>query len=225
MNVLLIADDRSFAASLALSLRSASIGLDTAFGGRKGIRRTTNGRYDLVLVDVRRPDLSGTEIIRRIRARGQAQPIIVLSASASVASKVEALTSGADDYLTKPVALGELIARMDAVCRRCTPPQRRLVTVGRFTVNLDQQAVSVDGRQINVTPREYQLLELLACRKGAILSRAAVMSRLYAEDETPATKAIDVFICRLRKKLSEAADGPHGIETVPGRGYRLRIGL
>jgi two-component system cell cycle response regulator CtrA len=148
-------------------------------------------------------------------------PILILSGNAIVEAKVKALGFGADDYMTKPFHKDELVARIQAVVRRSKGHSQSVITTGKLTVNLDAKTVEVDGSRVHLTGKEYQMLELLSLRKGTTLTKEMFLNHLYGGMDEPELKIIDVFICKLRKKLAVACNGEHYIETVWGRGYVL----
>ena len=148
--------------------------------------------------------------------------MLILSGNAIVEAKVKALGFGADDYMTKPFHKDELVARIQAVVRRSKGHSQSVITTGKLTVNLDAKTVEVDGARVHLTGKEYQMLELLSLRKGTTLTKEMFLNHLYGGMDEPELKIIDVFICKLRKKLAAATDGDNYIETVWGRGYVLR---
>ncbi len=177
--------------------------------------------YDLIILDLMLPDIDGFEVLRRMRTARVRTPILILSGLSQSDDKVKALTAGADDYLTKPFDKAELIARIQAIVRRSNGHSDAIIRTGGLSINLDTQTVMLDGQQIYLTRREYSILELLALRKGSTLSKDMIMSHLYGGMDEPEIKIIDVFVCKLRRKLSSAG-GESYIETVWGRGYLMR---
>jgi two-component system cell cycle response regulator CtrA len=178
--------------------------------------------YDLILLDLDLPDMSGLDVLRTLRAARVDTPIMILSGAGGIATKVEGLGGGADDYMTKPFSKEELVARIQTIIRRSQGHVQSLIKTGDITVNLDAMTVDVNGMRVGLTGKEYQILELLSLRKGAILTKEVFLSHLYGGRDEPEMKIIDVFICKLRKKLAAASAGKHHIETVWGRGYMLR---
>ena len=166
--------------------------------------------------------MSGFEVLKSLRLAKVQTPILILSGNAIVEAKVKALGFGADDYMTKPFHKDELVARILAVVRRSKGHSQSIITTGKLTVNLDTKTVEVGRSRVHLTGKEYQMVELLALRKGATLTKEMFLNHLYGGMDEPEMKIIDVFICKLRKKLSLACDGENYIETVWGRGYVMR---
>ncbi|TXN19178.1 response regulator transcription factor, partial [Methylobacterium sp. WL93] len=181
--------------------------------------------YDIILLDLNLPDMSGYEVLRSLRLAKVKTPILILSGMASIEDKVKGLGFGADDYLTKPFHKDELVARIQAIVRRSQGHAEAVVTVDDLTINIDKKFVKVAGTSINLTTKEYQMLELLALRKGTAITKEMFLNQLYGGMDEPELKIIDVFICKLRKKLANASQGKTYIETIWGRGYVLREGV
>jgi len=222
MRVLLIEDDSAMARSIELMLRSEGFNIYTTDLGEEGIDLGKLYDYDIVVLDLQLPDMSGFEVLKTLRLAKIQTPVMILSGNAIVESKVKALGFGADDYMTKPFHKDELVARIQAVVRRSKGHSQSVITTGKLTVNLDAKTVEVDSQRVHLTGKEYQMLELLSLRKGTTLTKEMFLNHLYGGMDEPELKIIDVFICKLRKKLAAAAEGKHHIETVWGRGYVLR---
>jgi two-component system cell cycle response regulator CtrA len=222
VRVLLIEDDGGTARSIELMLKTESINVYTADLGEEGIDLGKVYDYDIILLDLNLPDMSGFEVLRILRSAKIATPILILSGLASIEDKIRGLGLGADDYVSKPFHKNELIARIQAIVRRSQGHAQSLITTGSLVVNLDSKMVTVHDCQINLSNKEYQILELLALRKGSTLSKEVFLNNLYGGMDEPDAKIIDVFICKLRKKLATASEGFNFIETVWGRGYALR---
>ena len=222
MRVLLIEDDSAMARSIELMLRSEGFNVYTTDLGEEGIDLGKLYDYDIVVLDLQLPDMSGFEVLKSLRLAKVQTPVMILSGNAIVEAKVRALGFGADDYMTKPFHKDELVARIQAVVRRSKGHSQSVITTGKLTVNLDAKTVEVDGSRVHLTGKEYQMLELLSLRKGTTLTKEMFLNHLYGGMDEPELKIIDVFICKLRKKLSVAAGGKNYIETVWGRGYVLR---
>ena len=208
MRVLLIEDDSATAQSIELMLKSESFNVYTTDLGEEGVDLGKLYDYDLILLDLNLPDMNGHDVLRQLRLAKVETPILILS--------------GADDYMTKPFHRQELIARIHAIVRRSKGHAQSVIATGKFAVNLDAKTVEVDGKSVHLTGKEYQMLELLSLRKGTTLTKEMFLNHLYGGMDEPELKIIDVFICKLRKKLSEATGGENYIETVWGRGYVLR---
>jgi len=178
--------------------------------------------YDLILLDLNLPDMSGFEVLKKLRQSKIQTPIFILSGLKDISDKVKALGIGADDYITKPFDKEELVARMHAIIRRSKGHAESSINIGQLKINLDAKTVETNGRIIHLTSKEYQMLEILALRKGTTLTKEMFLNHLYGGVDEPELKIIDVFICKLRKKLANATSGDNYIETVWGRGYVLR---
>ena len=222
MRVLLIEDDSAMARSIELMLRSEGLNVYTTDLGEEGIDLGKLYDYDIIVLDLQLPDMSGFEVLKALRVAKVQTPVLILSGNAIVEAKVKALGFGADDYMTKPFHKDELVARIQAVVRRSKGHSQSVITTGKLTVNLDAKTVEVDGQRVHLTGKEYQMLELLSLRKGTTLTKEMFLNHLYGGMDEPELNIIDVFICKLRKKLAAAIDGDNYIETVWGRGYVLR---
>ena len=222
MRVLLIEDDSAMARSIELMLRSEGLNVYTTDLGEEGIDLGKLYDYDIIVLDLQLPDMSGFEVLKALRVAKVQTPVLILSGNAIVEAKVKALGFGADDYMTKPFHKDELVARIQAVVRRSKGHSQSVITTGKLIVNLDAKTVEVDGSRVHLTGKEYQMLELLSLRKGTTLTKEMFLNHLYGGMDEPELKIIDVFICKLRKKLANASQGRNYIETVWGRGYVLR---
>jgi two-component system cell cycle response regulator CtrA len=222
MRVLLIEDDRATAQSIELMLKSESCSVYTTDLGEEGVDLSRLYDYDIILLDLNLPDMSGFEVLRSLRRSRVQTPTLVLSGLAAVEDKVKGLGLGADDYLTKPFHKAELVARIHAIVRRSRGHAQSVIETDGIVLNLDTKTTQVNGTQVHLTLKEYQMLELLSLRKGTTLSKEMFLNHLYGGMEEPAQKIIDVFMCKLRKKLASASGGKDYIETVWGRGYVLR---
>jgi two-component system cell cycle response regulator CtrA len=190
--------------------------------GEEGVDLAKLYDYDLILLDLNLPDMSGHDVVRQLRLARIDTPVLILSGSDDTANKIKGFGFGADDYLTKPFHLEELLARIHAIVRRSKGHAQSVIRTGKLHVNLDDKKVVVDGSTVNFTGKEYQILELLSLRKGATMTKEMFLNHLYGGMDEPDAKIIDVFICKLRKKLTKATGGQNYIETVWGRGYALR---
>ncbi|MHB2210703.1 response regulator transcription factor CtrA [Methylobacterium sp. CM6257] len=222
MRVLLIEDDASVAQSIELMLKSENLNTYTTDLGEEGIDLAKLYDYDILLLDLNLPDMSGYEVLHSLRVAKVKTPILVLSGMSSIEDKVKGLGFGADDYLTKPFHKDELIARIHAIVRRSQGHAQSIITMGDLAIDLDEKMAAVDGKSVPLTTKEYQMLELLALRKGTTLTKEMFLNHLYGGMDEPELKIIDVFICKLRKKLANTNGGRNYIETVWGRGYVLR---
>ena len=222
MRVLLIEDDAATAQSIELMLLSEGFNVFQTDLGEEGVGLGKVYDYDIILLDLGLPDISGYEVLRALRVNKIKTPILILSGMGGVDEKVRGLGFGADDYLTKPFHKDELVARIHAIVRRSKGHAQSVIQTGNLRVNLDTKTVEIDGQRVHLTSKEYQMLELLSLRKGTTLTKEMFLNHLYGGIDEPELKIIDVFICKLRKKLAQANTGQHYIETVWGRGYVLR---
>ncbi len=222
MRVLLVEDDAATAQSIEMMLRSESYICDTTDMGEDGLEIGKLYDYDIIVLDLMLPDIDGYEVLRRLRAARVKTPILILSGLTGLDEKIKGLGFGADDYLTKPFDKRELIARIQAIVRRSKGHSDSVIRTGKLTVNLDARTVEVDSQPIHLTGKEYGILELLSLRKGTTLTKEMFLNHLYGGIDEPELKIIDVFVCKLRKKLASATGGQSYIETVWGRGYVLR---
>jgi len=222
MRVLLIEDDSATTRSVKLMLESAKFSIYTTDLGEEGIDLGKLYDYDIILLDLNLPDMSGYEVLRKLRLAKIKTPILILSGMSGVEDKVRGLGVGADDYMTKPFHKDELIARIHAIIRRSKGHAQSMIVTGDLVVNLDSKTAEVGGLPVNLTGKEYQMLELLSLRKGTTLTKEMFLNHLYGGMDEPELKIIDVFICKLRKKIADISGGKNYIETVWGRGYVLR---
>ena len=222
MRVLLVEDDSATAASIEMMLRAENFIVDTTDLGEDGLEIGKLYDYDIIILDLMLPDIDGYEVLRRLRAARVRTPILILSGLSELDHKIKGLGFGADDFLTKPFDRRELIARIQAIVRRAKGHSESVIRTGKLLVNLDSRTVDVDGQPLRLTGKEYGILELLSLRKGTTLTKEMFLNHLYGGMDEPELKIIDVFVCKLRKKLAAATGGANYIETVWGRGYVLR---
>jgi len=222
LRVLLVDDDQVITKSIELMLKAEGMYLYKTAFGEEGIDLGKIYDYDVILLDLTLPDISGYDVLRSLRSARVVTPILVLSRLASIEDKIKGLGLGADDYLSKPFHKDELVARIHALVRRSKGHAESVIAVGDLIVNLEARTVELHGRKLHLTGKEYQILALLALRHGSTLTNETFLNHLYGGLEEPEAKIIGVYICKLRKKLADASGGLDYIETVWGRGYALR---
>ena len=222
MRVLLVEDDPTTSQSIEIMLTSAGMVLDTTDLGEDGLEIGKLYDYVIIILDLMLPDMDGYEVLRRLRASKVETPVLILSGLTESDQKVKGLGTGADDYLTKPFNKDELIARIHAIVRRSKGHSDSIITTGKLSVNLDGRTVEVDEKPVHLTGKEYGIMELLSLRKGTTLTKEMFLNHLYNGMDEPELKIIDVFVCKLRKKLAAVAGDEIYIHTVWGRGYVLR---
>jgi two-component system, cell cycle response regulator CtrA len=220
MRVLLIEDDAATAKSIELMLSGEGFNIYATDLGEEGLDLGKLYDYDIILLDIGLPDMHGYDVLKKLRVAKVGTPILILSGQNEVDTKVQGLGFGADDYLTKPFHREELVARINAIVRRSKGHSQSVIRTGRLAVNLDTKTVEVDNQRVHLTGKEYAMLELLSLRKSTTLTKEMFLNHLYGGMDEPELKIIDVFICKLRKKLAAACDGENYIETVWG--YVLR---
>jgi two-component system, cell cycle response regulator CtrA len=214
MRVLLIEDECATARSIELMLKSAGFNVYTTDLGEEGVDLGKLYDYDNILLDLNLPDMSGFEVLRSLRVSKVKTPILILSGLAGTENKVKGLGFGADDYMTKPFHKDELVARIHAIVRRSKGYAESIIQTGDLIVNLGAKTVKVNAAPVYLTTKEYQMIELLSLRKGMTLTKETILNHLYGGVDEPELKIIDVFMCKLRKKLADASRGKNYIETV-----------
>ena len=222
MRVLLVEDDNAVARSIELMLEAAGFNVFTTDLGEESVELGKFYEYDIIVLDLTLPDISGYDVLKQLRMSRINTPVMMLSGNPDIEAKVKTLGYGADDYLTKPFNKDELVARITAIVRRSKGHAESMIRTGDIIVNLDAKTVEVNDERVHLTGKEYQMFELLSLRKGTTLTKEMFLNHLYGGMDEPELKIIDVFICKLRKKLKEATGDDHHIETVWGRGYVLR---
>lgn len=222
MRVLLVEDDTASALSIEKMLKAEGFMCDSTDLGEDGLEIGKLYDYDVILLDLMLPDMDGYEVLRRLRTARIRTPILILSGLSEADQKVKGFKLGADDYLTKPFDRGELVARIQAVVRRSKGYSESIINTGRLSVNVDRREAKVDGKHLHLTDKEYRIIELLSLRKGTPMTKEMFLNNLYGGMDEPEQKIIDVFVCKLRKKLSGATGGENYISTVWGRGYVMR---
>jgi two-component system OmpR family response regulator len=222
MRILLVEDDPDIADFVRQGLEEAGYAVDHTADGEEGFRYALNQPYDAAVVDLMLPRRDGLSLIQAIRQRGVSTPVLILSAKRSVDERVEGLQAGGDDYLTKPFAFAELLARVQALIRRgsgTTEPTR--LTAGPLALDLLERTATRDGTAIDLQPREFSLLEYLMRHPGQVISKTMILEHVWDFDFTPQTNVVEVLVHRLRSKVDEPFE-PKLIHTVRGAGYVLR---
>ena len=222
MRVLLVEDDPTTAKSIEMMLTHANLNVYSTDLGEEGIDLAKLYDYDIILLDLNLPDMTGHDVLRQLRLARIETPILILTGSDDTENKIRGFGFGADDYLTKPFQREELVARIHAIVRRSKGHAQSIIWTGKVAVNLDAKTVEVEGKTVHLTGKEYQMLELLSLRKGTTLTKEMFLNHLYGGMDEPELKIIDVFICKLRKKIAQATDNENYIQTVWGRGYVLK---
>ena len=223
MQILLVEDDPSVCGAIELIAKVENIELTVAGHGADGISFGSCHSYDLIVIDLGLPDMGGMDVLRALRDEGIKTPIMILTGVDGVPDKVKAFASGADDYLTKPFHREEFVARLRAIARRDQGSERKMINFGELCIDLDTKTAEIDGTRVALTTKEFQILVFLASRPGFTLSKEMILDHLYAGMDEPQLKIVDVFICKLRKKLAEISGGETFIATVWGRGYMLAV--
>jgi two-component system OmpR family response regulator/two-component system copper resistance phosphate regulon response regulator CusR len=223
MRILVIEDDPAAGRNVERGLAEAGHEPAWVRTGRHGLERASSGQFDVVVLDLMLPELPGLTVLRQLRAAGVRTPVLLLTALGSVEERVEGLNAGADDYLVKPFAFPELLARLASVCRRSAPPPSATLSAGGLTLDLSVRRVRCEGREVHLTPTEFSLLELLMRHAGQVVTRRMLCEHIWDADWEGETNVIEVHVTRLRGKL-ERAGAPGVIQTVRGRGYAVRAG-
>lgn len=222
MKLLVVEDEINIAHRIEAACEDDGFSCDIADNGSDALEMMKFYDYDIVILDLMLPDIDGFEILSRIRSIKNNTPIIILSGLNAIDDKVKCLTMGADDYLTKPFSKIELLARIYAIVRRTSGHSSSVINVGPLEIDIKQRCAKVYGTEMALTSKEYSILELLAIKKGAVLPKEAFLNHIYGGMDEPELKIVDVFICKLRKKISDLTGGLNFIETIWGRGYTLR---
>jgi DNA-binding response OmpR family regulator len=217
MRVLVVEDHRELAETVATGLRREGMAVDVAWDGAAGLERTTINRYDVILLDRDLPGVPGDEVCRSLVAQGNPARVLMLTAAASIEDRVDGLGAGADDYLPKPFAFAELVARVRALARRSQPALPPVLTTGELRLDPGRRTVSRAGRRLDLSPKEFAVLELLLAAGGRVVSAEELLERAWDEAADPFTNTVKVTLSRLRRKLGE----PPLIETVAQAGYRI----
>jgi two-component system copper resistance phosphate regulon response regulator CusR len=223
MRILVIEDERKVAEFVARGLRAERFAVDVANDGQAGWDMVNACNYDLVILDLMLPGLNGLEVLNRIRKRGSQVPVLVLTARTGTAEKVEKFEAGADDYLTKPFAFDELLVRVKALLRRGSPDRSSILRIGDLEIDRQKQQARRAGKRIDLTPKEYSLLEYLSANAGRIMSRTMIIEHVWDESFEGFTNIVDVYVRHLRSKVDDQSPKKL-IRTVRGVGYSISDG-
>ena len=223
MRILIVEDERKLSAIVERGLKAEGFAVDTAFDGPAALERASNFAYDLILLDIQLPGLSGTEVLRRVRDKNRIVPILMLTSRDAVQDKVAHFEAGADDYLTKPFSFAELLVRVKALLRRGPEQREDQMQVGDLTIDRLGRLVRRAGKRVDLSAKEYALLEYLAINRGRVLSRAMIIEHVWDQSFEGLTNIVDVYIRQLRAKIDDAHDAKL-IRTVRGIGYALGAG-
>jgi len=222
MKILVVEDDRTVGQYVKRGLEEQRYHADLVADGMEGLRLASGGRYDLIVLDLRLPEMNGLEVLRTLRDRGNTTPVLVLTAQDAVDFKVQALRSGADDYVTKPFAFEELLARVEALGRRPKEIRAQLLRVGDLELDMESREVRRAGERIDLTPKEYTVLEYLMRHAGRVMSRTLITEYAWDYHFDPGTNIVDVVINRLRKKV-DSGHVQKLVHTVRGVGYVVKV--
>jgi two-component system cell cycle response regulator CtrA len=221
MRVLIIEDDEATAKSIEYAITSEGILCDSTDSGQDGYDMAKLYDYDIIILDMLLPDVNGFEVLRKLRAGNINTPVLILSSLTGSEDKIKGLGIGADDYVAKPFNKNEIIERVRAIVRRSKGFSNPSIKIGRLTIDTKTRIVEIDGKKVDLTNKEFSVLELMAMRRNNPISKDSFLDHLYGGMDEPELKIIDVFVCKLRKKLEDASGGEGFIETVWGRGYML----
>lgn len=221
MRLLLVEDSERLQTYVGKGLRQAGYAVDVAGDGEQGLWLATENEYDAIILDVMLPKLDGITVLQRLRAEGRDTHVLILTAKDTVPDRVRGLEQGADDYLVKPFVFEELLARVQALVRRKYGEKQGRLAIGGLIIDTVRRVVTRNGETLELRPREYALLELLALRQGEVVSRSEIEQHIYDELAEPMSNVVDSAICLLRKKI-DAAEGPSLIQTRRGMGYVMQ---
>ena len=223
MRILLVEDSSRLREAVAKALRESGYAVDATGDGSDGLWMARENSYDVVLLDIMLPGVDGLSILDKIREDGKETPVLFLTAKDTISDRVKGLRRGADDYLVKPFALEELLARIDALCRRSYHKPTPRVAVADLEIDTSSKTASRDGSCLDLTAREYALLEYLMMRQGAVVSRTEIEEHIYDELVSPMSNVVDSAICNLRRKIATSEDSVPLIHTRRGQGYVLAV--
>ena len=221
MRILLAEENKNLASDIIHVLEANNFHVDDATTAEDDLYLTSSYNYEAIIIDVGLPDMRGDKVLMTLRKNKNITPVLVLSSEDSIEQRISCFEGGADDYLLKPFHAKELVARIHAIVRRSNGHAENILTFGDLELNLRSRMVSVGGTPLNLTRKEYEMLELLCLRQGNIVTKEHFLDHLYGGIDEPETKIIDVFICKLRKKMAHSKTADSLIKTEWGRGYRI----
>jgi DNA-binding response OmpR family regulator len=221
MRILLVEDKNRLREAIEKALRESGYAVDSTDNGNDGLWMGSENTYDIILLDIMLPGLDGLNVLEQLRERERDTPVLLLTAKDTIADRVKGLRKGADDYLIKPFALEELLARIEALCRRSYKKSTSAITLNDLIIDSSAKTVKRDGNLIDLTAREYAILEYLAMRQGSVVSRSEIEEHIYDELVSPMSNVVDSAICNLRKKIEKGPDDAELIHTRRGQGYIL----
>ncbi|MDH3660175.1 MAG: response regulator transcription factor [Alphaproteobacteria bacterium] len=224
MRALLVDDDVTSASLLKLALQSENMMVERVEAGLEALEMVKVYDFDVMILELDLPDIAGDKLVRRMRAADINLPMMMLSKIDDKAAKIDAFNAGVDDYVTKPFDREELVVRLRGIIRRAKGHAGSVIRIGRLAVDVSAKTVEIDGKPLNATAKEYGILELLALRRGMTLTKENFLDHLYGGMDEPEQKIIDVFICKLRKKIAAITGEQNAIRTIWGRGYMLEDG-
>lgn len=224
MRVLVVEDSRRLRENIGLALRKSGYAVDVAPDGNDGLWMAQSHRYDAVILDIMLPGLDGLSVLRQLRKEGNDTPILFLTARDTIHDRVAGLRSGADDYIVKPFELEELLARVESLCRRSYQKASPVIRVYDLALDTSAKSVRRGGRLVDLTAREYALIEYLALRHGHVVSRTEIEEHIYDDQVSPMSNVVDSTVCSLRKKIAVTPDSRPLIHTRRGQGYVLGEG-
>jgi len=223
--ILIVEDEQAMLAGLKDNLELEGYAIDTADDGMVGLDKILHGNYDLILLDVMLPNISGFDICKKVRKEGVATPIILLTAKGEEIDKVLGLEFGADDYITKPFSLRELLARVKAVLRRSDSPfgkkDTEVIEIGKLSINFSNYEAHLNNKQVKMSHKEFEFLHYLWKMRNKVVSRDDLLDNVWGTDYIPSSRTVDNFILKLRQKIEEDTNNPKIILTVHGVGYKL----
>ena len=223
MHILIIEDDKITNQDICLLLKRDRMIPESAYSGHDGLELINLYEYDLIILDLMLPDMMGIDVLKQIRQQKNDTPVLILSGLNQTEKKVECLNAGADDYMTKPYERIELLARIKAIIRRARNMSNAVICIGKMKIDMNTKTVSIDDKVVPLTSKEYALLELLALKRGMTVNKETCISQLYGiMDEPPDSKIIDVFLCKMRRKIKALTGGEYYIQNIWGRGYTLK---